>query len=79
VNDTRDKLLVFINDELLADPARRATADTQLFEDGWIDSLKILKLIAYIEILIDRIIPDEEVVMKHFRTVNVIAEHFRPR
>jgi acyl carrier protein len=72
-------LLGYINDELLADPMRRADPDTLLFEDGWIDSLKILKLIAYIEILIDRQIPDEEVVMKHFRTVNAIAEHFQPR
>jgi acyl carrier protein len=79
VNETRDKLLAFINDELLADPNRRANPDTALFEDGWIDSLKILRLIAYVEILIDRTIPDEEVVMKHFRTVNTIAEHFRPR
>jgi acyl carrier protein len=79
VNDTRDKLLVYINDELLADPTRRANPDTLLFEDGWIDSLKILQLIAYVELLIDREILDEEVVMKHFRTVNTIAEHFRSR
>jgi acyl carrier protein len=79
VNNPRDKLLVYINDELLADPTRRANPNTLLFEDGWIDSLKILKLIAYLEILIDRQITDEEVVMKHFRTVNTIAEHFCPR
>jgi acyl carrier protein len=79
VNNARDKLLVYINDELLADPTRRATADTLLFEDGWIDSLKILKLIAYVETLINRTIPDEEVVMKYFRTVNTITEHFCPR
>jgi acyl carrier protein len=79
VNNARDKLLVYINQELLADPTRRATADTLLFEDGWIDSLKILKLIAYIETLTHHTIPDEEVVMKHFRTVNTIAEHFCQR
>jgi len=79
VNNARDKLLSYINDELLADPMRRADPDTPLFENGWIDSLKILKLIGFVEILIDRQIPDEEVVMKHFRTVNAIAEHFQPR
>lgn len=72
----RDKLLNYINVELLTDPTRQAAPDTPLFEDGWIDSLKILKLIAYIELMIGRNIPDEEIVMKNFRTVAVIIEHF---
>jgi acyl carrier protein len=76
VSDARDKLLNYINVELLTDPTRQAAPDTPLFEDGWIDSLKILKLIAYIELMIGRNIPDEEVVMKNFRTVTVIIEHF---
>jgi acyl carrier protein len=76
VNETREKLLGYINDELLTDPMRRAEPDTSLFEDGWIDSLNILKLIAYVELLTGREILDEEIVMKNFRTVNTIAEHF---
>jgi acyl carrier protein len=76
VSDARDKLLNYINRELLTDPMRRAVPDTLLFEDGWIDSLKILKLIAYIELMIGRNIPDEEIVMKNFRSVTVIVEHF---
>ena len=62
--------------ELLTDPTRRAALDTPLFEDGWIDSLKILKLIAFVELMISRNIPDEEIVMKNFRTVTMIVEHF---
>jgi acyl carrier protein len=76
VSDARDKLLNYINRELLTDPMRRAVPDTLLFEDGWIDSLKILKLIAYIELMIGRNIPDEEIVMRNFRSVTVIVEHF---
>lgn len=76
MNETREKLLGYINDELLTDPMRRAEPDTSLFEDGWIDSLNILKLIAYVELLTGREILDEEIVMKNFRTVNTIAEHF---
>jgi acyl carrier protein len=76
VSEARDKLLNYINVELLTDPTRQAAPDTPLFEDGWIDSLKILKLIAYIELMIGRNIPDEEIVMKNFRTVTVIIEHF---
>lgn len=76
MSDARDKLLDYINGELLTDPTRRAELDTPLFEDGWIDSLKILKLIAYVELMIGRNMSDEEVVMKNFRTVTTIAQHF---
>jgi acyl carrier protein len=76
VSDARDKLLSYINGELLKDPTRRAKPDTPLFEDGWIDSLKILKLVAYVELMIGRNLSDEEIVMKNFRTVTTIAQHF---
>ena len=76
MSDARDKLLNYINGELLTDLTRRAAPDTPLFEEGWIDSLKILKLIAYIELMIGRNIRDDEIVMKNFRTVTVIVEHF---
>jgi acyl carrier protein len=79
VSDARDKLLSYINGELLTDPTRRAVCDTPLFEDGWIDSLNILKLIAFVELMIGRDIPDEEIVMKNFRTVTTIVEHFGSR
>ena len=76
MSDACGKLLNFINDELLADSTRQAAPDTPLFEDGWIDSLKILKLIAFVELMIGYNIPDEEIVMKNFRTVAMIVEHF---
>jgi acyl carrier protein len=71
-----DRLLSYVNDELLADRNLRAGTDTSLFADGWIDSLSILQLIAFVELLIGREIADEEVVMENFRTVDTIAKHF---
>ena len=71
-----DPLLSYVNDELLANRNLRAGPDTPLFADGWIDSLSILKLIAFVELLIGREIADEEVVMENFRTVDTIAKHF---
>lgn len=73
-------LLRFINTELLGGGSNRTIdANSALFEDGIIDSLKILHLLAFIESAIGRAIPDEEIVMKHFRTVRVIAERFVER
>jgi acyl carrier protein len=79
VIEVRDKLLGYVNRELLADRALHAELDTELFEEGWIESLSILKLIAYLELIIDREILDEEIVLKNFRTVNTIAAYFGAR
>lgn len=51
-------------------------ADTPLFENGLIDSIRILKLIAWTEQATGRRIPDEQIRMDHFRTVNRIAATF---
>ena len=71
-----DRLLAYVNEILLADRNLRAGPDTPLFADGWIDSLSILKLIAFVELMIGREIRDEEVVMENFRTVETIAKRF---
>jgi acyl carrier protein len=75
----QEQLLSYVNNELLAERNLRAEANTLLFADGWIDSLSILKLIAYVELLIGREIPDQEIVMENFRTVDTIAQHFGVR
>lgn len=50
--------------------------DTPLFEDGLIDSIRILKLIAWTESWTERVIPDREIRMDNFRTVRRIADVF---
>ena len=69
-------LLDFIRTELLPGSDLRIDANSRLFEDGMIDSLKILQLLAFIESAIGRPVPDEEIVMKHFHSVRVMVERF---
>lgn len=76
ISNAQAQLLSYVNNDLLAERNLRAETDTPLFADGWIDSLSILKLIAYVELLIGREIPDQEIVMENFRTVDTIATHF---
>ena len=76
MNTPVEKLLKFVNDDLLAGFDKKAGVDTPLFDDGWIDSLKILHLIAFVEIQSGRRIPDELIVMDRFRTVGEIARNF---
>lgn len=76
MNRSLESLLQFVNDDLLAGSGRKAAANTALFDEGWIDSLKILHLIAFLEVKSGRKIPDELIVMDRFRTPEVIAKNF---
>jgi acyl carrier protein len=51
-------------------------ADTPLFAGGLIDSIKVLKLIAWTEHALALRIPDSRNRMDYFRTVRCIAETF---
>ncbi|HEX6587992.1 MAG TPA: acyl carrier protein [Longimicrobiales bacterium] len=51
-------------------------ADTRLFDGGVVDSLGVLRLIAWTERAIGRRIDDREVRMDRFASVRAMAEHF---
>ena len=51
-------------------------ADTPLFANGLIDSIRILRLIAWTEHALDLRIPDTRIRMDYFRTVCTIADTF---
>ena len=71
-----ERLLRFVRMELLGGRPIDIDADTYLFAEGLIDSLKVVQLIAFLELQIGREIPDTDVVMKHFRTVKTMANRF---
>ena len=71
-----DALLRFVREDLLAGRDVSIDPDTYLFEDGVVDSLAILPLIAFVEQQCGRSIPDNEIVMEHFRSIRTIARHF---
>ncbi len=62
----------------LVPPGVTIDADTPLFADGLINSIRILKLIAWTEHALDIRIPDSRIRMDHFRTVRHIAHQFVP-
>ncbi|HKY61365.1 MAG TPA: phosphopantetheine-binding protein [Gemmatimonadota bacterium] len=71
------RLVDFVNGILSeADPQLRVGPDTALFEEGVIDSLRILDLIACVEELTGRKVPDAQVRLANFRSVRVIAAAF---
>ncbi len=63
----------------LVPPGVRIDADTPLFANGLINSIGILKLIAWTEQTAGQRIPDTNIRMDNFRTVRRIAEIFATR
>jgi acyl carrier protein len=57
----------------------RVDADTVLFANGLVNSIGILKLIAWTEHATGQRIPDSSIRMDNFRTVRRIAETFATR
>ena len=51
-------------------------ADTPLFTNGLINSIRVLQLIAWTEHALDMRIPDARIRMDYFRTVRHIADAF---
>ena len=71
------QLLQFINGTLLGGAAN-VDRDTRLFEDGYMNSLRILDLIAAVEKTLGKRIPDRAVRLANFRTVGTIVAAFHP-
>jgi acyl carrier protein len=70
-----DRTVDWIN-RTLVPPGVTVDADTPLFANGLINSVRILKLIAWTEHALGIRIPDARIRMDHFRTVRRIAETF---
>jgi acyl carrier protein len=73
--DLERMLLAFVNDTLRHGKPGVTVTD-RLFEDGYLDSLRVLELIAFIEATIGRKVPDRSVRLATFRSVRAIALAF---
>ena len=69
----RDRIAAFINTRLLAPDRPRVRDDTPLFEDGVLDSMRVLDLIAFVEAETGRPLPDSLIRLANFRTAATIA------
>ena len=78
----RQTLLQFVNHVLPSLQSKRQTDwqpvdfTTPLFENGLLDSLSILHLIATVEELIQQPVPDSLVSMKHFQSIETLTQTF---
>jgi acyl carrier protein len=75
--ELEQQLAQFINGTLLGGGAS-VGRDTRLFEDGYMNSLRILDLIAMVEKTLGRRVPDRAVRLANFRTIAAIVQAFHP-
>jgi seryl-tRNA synthetase/acyl carrier protein len=68
-----ERIVSFVNATLLASRSPRVSADTPLFEDGLLDSMRVLDLIAFVEAEAARPLPDSLIRLANFRTAATIA------
>jgi len=69
------ELLAWLNRRLVP-PGTVVEFATPLFTPGLIDSIRVLELIAWVERAIGRRIPDRDIRMDYFATVDAITARF---
>ncbi len=71
--NARDAVATFISEELLG--GQVVEHDQNLLEDGAVDSLGMLRLVAYLEERYAIEIPPEQFTIENFRTINTIGDY----
>jgi acyl carrier protein len=74
-----DALIKFIKDEILHGRAVALDEDQDLLGAGIVDSLGILRLVAFMEQRFGITVPDEDVVYENFQNVKAMAEYVAQR
>ena len=70
-----DLILEFVVDELLLDPDEGLTVDDELLASERIDSLGLMRLIAFLGDEFDVTVPYDEILIENFRDVRTIADY----
>ncbi|GAB4283046.1 MAG: hypothetical protein Kow0092_37970 [Deferrisomatales bacterium] len=76
----REQIAGFLVNEPDLAPGRDAVEfDEPLIDGGLIDSMGILKLIAFLEEAFDAVLDDDDITAENFATISTIAELVRAR
>lgn len=72
---TSSKLLDFIKNEFAVGSKKNIQTDDDLLSAGIIDSLGVLQLVSFVEEQFGIQIPDEDVVMENFQSVDALSTY----
>lgn len=68
-------ILAFIKDDLLTAGSEEIQTDCNLFAEGYLDSIGIMRLIAHLETELNTKIPPKDLVPKNFMTIQAMATY----
>ncbi len=77
--DMRETLRHYLSTELLVGHAGELTDDENLLLSGLVDSIAVMRFIAFIEERFELTVPPEDVTIENFSTIQRIASYLQRR
>jgi acyl carrier protein len=77
--DSRNILKSFIETDLLGGQAAQVGYDDDLLLSGLVNSLGVMRLVAFAQERFGVTIPAEDVIIEHFQTIDALAGYLRAR
>jgi acyl carrier protein len=74
----REKLVNFINEEILAERGLCIGPDDELLLGGYLDSMAVFSLVSFIESELGLPVPAQDIIVENFRSVSVICDYLQP-
>lgn len=75
----QDVILAFIREELIQDPDVEIEAEDDLLSGGHISSMAAMRIVAFIEERLDVTVPDEDLLIDNFISVQAMAHYVEGR
>lgn len=75
--DRRNKLVGFIQDELVVTQDTTVGYDDDLLLSGLVNSLGVMRLVAFVESEFNITVPAEDITIEHFETVSAINSYLQ--
>ena len=69
----QDRILSYINDDLLMDQDARVGPEDELLLDNLLDSMDVVRLVTFIDVELGLEVPPEDITIDNFRTAGAIA------
>ena len=79
IEQIEEKVHEFIARELLWNDGGKLDSETQIIEEGVIDSLGLFRLVAFLEEMFRIRVPEEELLAENFETIRTIAQYVKGR
>ena len=69
----QDRILSYINDDLLMDHDAHVGPEDELLLDNLLDSMDVVRLVTFIDVELGLEVPPEDITIDNFRTAGAIA------